>query len=127
MRIPKIGRRATDDEKAEARNWVELYRKAQQVPGGRLCLNPDDAPEEQVWIDGRDPEPLLRIMEDFAELGTFQQSGGAYDSIRLWPLRAEYQQARQAGETHESVIDRLADKHKISTRSIERKVSTDKA
>ena len=109
-----------------AREWVDLYRQAQQAPGGRLCLNPDDEPENQAWIDATDPGPLLSMLERFAEHGTFEQTGELFDSIRLLPMRHEYREARQARETHESIVQKLADEYGLTPRTIERKVRTDK-
>lgn len=109
-----------------ARKWVDVYRQAQQAPGGRFCLNPDDEPEIQTWIDATDPGPLLSMLEHFAEHGTFEQTGELFDSIRLLPMRHEYREARQAGETYESTVEKLAEKYRLSPRQIARKVSTDK-
>lgn len=123
---PNTGRLASKEEREHAWQWVELYRKAQQSPGGRLCLNPEDHPDEQTWIDGNDPEHLLRMLENFALHGTFEHVGPVYESIRLLPLRHAYHRARESGDTHEATIERLADEYKRSTRTIERKVRTDK-
>lgn len=67
----KTGRRRDDDERKFARELVALYRKAQQAPGGWLCVNPDDPQDEQTWIDGNDPDRLLMHLEAFAKHGTF--------------------------------------------------------
>jgi hypothetical protein len=123
----KTGRRANDDERQAARKWVELYRQAQQAPSNRLCLNPDDEPDIQTWIDATDPDPLLSILENFAEHGTFEQVGELFNSIRLLPMRHAYREGRRAGETHESMVQKLADEYGLSSRTIERKVSADKS
>jgi hypothetical protein len=91
-----------------------------------LCVNPEDEPESQTWLDGNDPGPLLSVLTNFAEHGTFAQVGDIYDSIRLLPLRHAYRLGRQAGKTHESVVQDLAIVFRLSTRTIERKVRTDK-
>lgn len=124
----KTGRRAPVDgvDRTTAREWVDLYRQAEQVPGGRLCLNPEDHPDEQTWIDATDPGPLLSMLEHFAQHGTFEHVGELFDSIRLLPMRMAYREARQARETHESTVQKLADEYGLTTRTIERKVRADK-
>ena len=88
----KTGRRAPEGgvDRTMAREWVDLYRQAQQAPGGRLCLNPDDDPDFQTWIDATDPDPLLTMLEDFAEHGTFvwQDTFGVFEYLI-------YQEAKQ--------------------------------
>ncbi len=125
MRQPKTGRRANENERKHAREWVSFYRMAQAEPGGRLCLNPEDPPDEQTWIDGNDPEYLLRMLEDFSEHGTFEPVGVLATSIQLLPLRMEYKRARASGKTHEKAVQALADCYNLSTRTIERKLRTD--
>lgn len=124
----KTGRRAKEGgiDRTMARQWVDLYHQAKQAPGGRLCLNPDDDLEIQSWIDASDPTPLLSMLENFAAHGTFELVGDLFDSIRLLPMRHAYHQARSAGETHESTVNKLADEYGLSPRQIERKVHTDK-
>jgi hypothetical protein len=123
MRQPKTGRRANEDEREHARVWVDIYRQAQDQPGGTLCLNPDAPSEEQTWIDGNDPEHLLRMLKAFAEHGTFEFVGELADSVRLLPLRMEYKKAIISGTTRAQAIVELAEKYHRSTRAIERYVS----
>lgn len=124
---PKITRRATSTDREKARDLVELFRKAQKEPDERICLTPDEEPEMQTWLDGRNPEPLLLMLEDFAEHGTFQAVGPLYESIRLLPLRHAYRKAREGGQSHQDVVATLSDMYSLSTRTIERMVRTDKA
>jgi hypothetical protein len=123
---PKTGRRASMNDRMQAQQWGELYRKAQKAPGGMLCLNPEDDPDLQTWLDGNDPEHLLQMLEHFARHGTFELVGLVHDSIRLLPLRVEYREMRAAGSTHEATVLKLAEKYALSTRTIERKVRTAK-
>ena len=120
LRKPKPGRRASFDERRIASEWVNLYRAAQSAPDGRLCLNPDDEAEAQTWIDGNDPEHLLRMLEEFSRHGTFENVGDTADSIRLLPLRCDYRRARETGQSHQDAVEELAEKHHVSTRTIER-------
>ena len=127
LRGPKTGRRASPAERHLARNLVVLFRQAQNTTTGKLCVNPTDAVEDQVWLDGNDPEYLLRVLEDFSETGSFGLVGPMYESIRNLPLRIQYRRGRDAGLTHQSVVEQLALEHNFSTRTIERKISTDKS
>ena len=108
-----------------AREWVNLYRQAKQAPGGRLCLNPDDEPEIQTWIDATDPGPLLAMMENFAEHGTFEQVGKMFDSIRLFGLRHEFKEMRK-NMTYEEASFELAEKYGVDPRTIQNWVATEK-
>lgn len=117
---PKIGRRASEDERAKARNWVDLYRLAERSPGGCHCLNPGDPNDEQSFIYADDPELLLLILSAFAEHGTFQ----AIDPVGIKRLiaRAEFERLRKGGMNYEDSIDLLAQKYSCSTRTMERLV-----
>lgn len=125
-RKPKSGRRAKGDKDIAAK-WAGIYRQAQQQPDGLLCLNPLDDMEDQTWLDGNSPELLIRMLEDFAEHGTFEQVGDLYDSIRLLPLRMEFRKRRQAGESYQKAIADMAEKEHVSDRTMERWLRTDKS
>ena len=79
IRKSKTGRRAPKSEQQYALDWIDLYRRAQDKEDGLLCLNPSDPPEEQTWLDGNDPEPLLQALASFAKNRTF----ASVDSIGL--------------------------------------------
>jgi hypothetical protein len=123
-RKPKTGRLADDNARRIARDWVDLYREAQAQPDGRLCLNPDDAPCEQTWLDGNDPAHLLGMLEDFATLGTFEQVGEAYQSIRRLLLRRRFNTLRGEGYPYLDAILQLAEEQHVAERTIERWLST---
>lgn len=72
IRPPKTGRLANPDEQEVARQWVNLYREAEKLPDGRICLNPGARPENQEWLDSKNPQPLLQMLENFASYGTFK-------------------------------------------------------
>lgn len=120
IRKPKTGRRAGENDRQIAKELVDEYRKAQAQPGGKLCLNPQDDPDEQTWLDGNDPEHLLRILEGFSEHGTFEQVGPTMDSIRLLPLRMEYSRRRDAGERVSAILNDLADRYCKDPKTIDR-------
>ena len=115
---PKTGRRASEQERACARKWVELYRLAEQSPDGRYCVNPEALPENRDFIEANDPELLLQALTGFAEHGTFQ----AIDPLnfRRLVIRAKLEQLSQAGEKYGDRIAEVADEYGRSTREIER-------
>jgi hypothetical protein len=126
MRNTKTGRRASELDRKLARYWVNEYRQAQALPGGRRCVNPEDDEEARSWLDGNCPELLLDLLEHFAEEGTFADVGEFKDGTDRMLLRASYRTLREAGLTHEGSINKLADEYHYSTRTIERKLATDK-
>jgi hypothetical protein len=122
---PKTGRRASPEECAHARKWVELYRLAEQSQDGRYCVNPEAPHEERCFICADDPEPLLLALLGFAENGTFQ----AKDTIGIQRLivRAEIGHLRNQGKNYGDTIAIMAERRHCSTRKIERMASvTDK-
>lgn len=135
-RKPKTGRRAQRDslDVQEARTWAASYREAQSAPGGRLCLNPKDRPEEQTWLDGNDPEPLIRMLEHFAKYGTFvwQDDIGVNDFLnrhhamsRLVEVRQERKQkpkARDGERGISSPVEQVAKEMNLGARTFERLV-----
>ena len=123
---PKTGRRANQDECDIARDWVELYRTAQSQPGGSLCLNPADEPDEQTWIDGNDPDHLLSMLERFAKHGTFKHVGKESISIHWFLMRLEFKKMRANRVSYANAVALLAEKHSCSERTIERRLRTDK-
>lgn len=135
MRKTKTGRRCGKDERARARELVELYRAAQAAPGGRLCLNPDDEPEIQTWIDGSDPELLLRYLADFAEHGTFAwvDTIGVYELLTRSDARRRLAEVRQERAQNPKVrngekglpdpMETVAKELNLSKRTLERILS----
>lgn len=123
---PKTGRRGNQEERELARQWVELYRLAEQSPDGRHCVNPEAPLEEQSFVYADDPEPLLLALLGFAEQGTFQ-TVDTMDIQRLI-ICAEYRRLRKRGLDYVQAIAELAEERHCSTRKIERiKGVTDKS
>lgn len=122
----KTGRRASQFERHTAQIWVDLYRMAQAQPGGRFCVNPEDEPETQTWIDGNDPKHLLLMLDNFAKHGTFNLVGETYEAIKLLPARMKFKNLRAAGSSYEDAVATLSIEYNVSTRTMERWLSTDK-
>ncbi len=123
---PKTGRRASLSERQEAQFWVDLYREAQAQPEGRLCLNPEDEPEIQTWIDGNDPKHLLHLLDEFAKNGTFRMVGETYEAIALLLPRMKFKRLRAAGSSYENAVTTLSNEYNVSPRTMERWLRTDK-
>jgi hypothetical protein len=134
VRNLKTGRRAQRDslDVQQARSWAAIYRDAQRAPGGMLCLNPDDQPEEQTWLDGNSPEYLISMLEHFAKYGTFvwQDEIGLNDFInrehamrRLAEVRQERKQKPMARDSERglpSPVEQVAEEMNLGKRTFER-------
>ncbi len=120
IRKPKTGRLASDDERAVARVWADLFRRAKAAPDGRLCINPHDPLSGQHWISYDDPWVLIDLLDRFASFGTFQDITDETAARERMMLFISYQFGRQAGESHESAIRRLAVEMNLNERSVER-------
>lgn len=121
MTKSKTGRRASTDERAIAKGWVELYRKAQAAPDGRVCLNPDDEHEIQTFIDATDTSILVGLLDSFSKHGTFA-SIDDYGVERML-LRSKFNALRADGRaTYEEAVNTLAKSHNSDPRTISRKI-----
>lgn len=120
----KTGRRAGPEDRKHAAEWARLYRTAQQSPSRRVCVNPEDAPEEHTYLYADDIGHLLELLERFAETGTFQNVD--HDHIAQTLLRWEFNRLRKE-MCYSDAIATLAQQHSCSERSIERRLSPDKS
>lgn len=123
IRPPKTGRLANPDEQEIARQWVRLYRNAKKFPDGKICLNPEEKPEIREWFDCSNPEPLLQLLENFASYGTFKDVGEETAARERFMFFVRYQFARQSGESHSSIVAKLAGELGLAERSVERHLS----
>lgn len=119
MKKPKTGRLINDAERAEAASWVSEYRKAQQAPNQRICLNPKDAPEEQSFLDYNDPEPLLHLLENIASQGTMIDVNMTVMVNNLIANTAVIA-LRKQGKTRMGAIQIVSAEQGVSVRTIER-------
>ncbi|MBK9442976.1 MAG: hypothetical protein IPN53_17460 [Comamonadaceae bacterium] len=120
LRKPKTGRRASESERLAALEWVKLYRLAEASHDGCHCLNPEDEPECQTFIDVTNIEPLLRALEEFGKYGTFEFVDST--GIKRMLLRDELKRIRAGGKTYEFAIEEMAKKHNCSVSTMERAV-----
>ncbi|HWI81388.1 hypothetical protein [Ramlibacter sp.] len=115
----KTGRRASPEERDRARDMIRLYREAARSPDGRCCINPEAAPDERVFIAADDPEPLLLLLEEFAEHGTFAPVTGTADRLLL---NLELKELRAHGMNKEAALSVLGERHHADPRTIERRL-----
>ena len=113
-RPPKIGRRASEDERARAQGIVDLYRRA-VANGGSIVVNPEDDPEEQSRFYAT-PESLLRDLERFAREGTFQ----VFEDVQ--PMLANAI-ARKAGPRFDDRVAAVAESLNVSERTAARLIT----
>lgn len=114
----KTGRKAAVEDRARAARWVELYFLALASPDKRHCINPEDEPEFQTFIDGTDVEPLLDALQRFSEHGTF----ALQDNSEPFFVRIDMKALRNGGMNYEDAIAALAEKHNTSASTITRMV-----
>jgi len=120
MRKSKTGRRADDSYRQQAAHWVEIYRLAESSPNREYCLNPEDEPEIQVFVNADDPSHLLRVLESFAREGTFEFIDTF--GIKEMLMRHELKSIRASGKSYEVAVEELAERHHCSVSTIERAV-----
>ena len=114
----KTGRRASKEDRARAAGLVASYFRALSSPNSCYCINPEDEPEFQIFIDGTDVEPLLVALQSFAEHGTFALMN---DEQPLF-MRMEFSALRSEGMRYADAIAALAEKHNTSESNITRMV-----
>ena len=117
-KIEKVGRRASKEDRARAAGLVASYYRALSSPGSCYCMNPENEPEFQIFIDGTDVEPLLVALQDFAEHGTF----ALMDDGQPFFMRLEFSELRAKRMSYAKAIAALAEKHNMSESTITRMV-----
>ena len=117
-RIQKTGRRASQQERDNARAILELYRAVMACPDGNYCVNPGDDPEIRKYLQQEDAvEYLVSSVENFAEHGTFES---LTVNLRDLQIRCEYIRKTKSGMSRKDAIEELAEKFYMDNRNIER-------
>lgn len=120
MTRKKGGRRANDDDRVTAKIWADLYRRALGSPDGSVCVNPESPHEERTYIDADDISPLLKLLDHFAENGTFKEVDTWLDDLLI---RSEFRQlCTTSGLTRAKALELLSEKYHCSTRKIEYRI-----
>lgn len=114
----KPGRHAEKHDRELAQQWVDLYWHASNSPDERVCLNPDDAEEDQQFLYYCDPEPLLRAMQGFADHGTFEFKDEI--GISNFLLIHDYKALLADGKKPKQAVGELVERYSKSSRTIQR-------
>lgn len=117
----KAGRRAEEDQRNIAREWVQIYEAAAAAPDKSICLNPEDEPDEQTWV-GVDQvtRALVHLLKTFAENGNFIDNDTPQQLVYPWLLRWELRKLRDEGNNYLDAKEELAKRHGVSTRTLDR-------
>ena len=112
------GRKAPKEDRARAAGLVASYFRGLSSPDSRYCINPEDEPEFQIFVEEADVDSLLVALQSFAEHGTF----ALMSDIKPFVMRFEMSELLGAGMTTESAIAQLSEKHNMSFTSARRRV-----
>jgi hypothetical protein len=97
FQIPKKGRAASQEAREQARKTVEMYRDAQAEPDG--CLYADYLENGNFtklpYLDSTDVEPLLKMLEYFANTGHFEDDSVFEMSNNLQKLNSYAEQSKK--------------------------------
>jgi hypothetical protein len=117
-RIQKTGRRASQQERDNARDILELYRAVMACPDGNYCVNPEDDPEIRKYLQQDDVvEYVISCLENFVEHGTFEF---LTFNLRDLQIREGYIRKTKSGMSRKDAIEALAEKFHLDNRTIER-------
>lgn len=119
-----IGRKASDEARDAARALVDMYKPVLADPTGCLCLNPEEAPEDQIFVTHDDAaRAMLGALERLAETGWLVE---IKVSLEKFLIRADYAAIKREHSKTKDALLVLSDKHPRSTRDLQRMVGNDK-
>ena len=110
-------------DRETAREIADFYRRAMAAPGGIYRHH-----EKGVCLEIQaDPELLLRMLENFAQHGTFFPKALVEKEIDKEQLRQEFEKEVRLGATQDEALELISDDYKTrgkgySRSSIERKI-----
>lgn len=120
---PKLGRKASDELRAEARKLHDLYAPAFRGGGG-YCVNPEDDAEIQQYISVEQAgRSLLEALQLLAETGWLVDTRVSLDSFLM---NYEYRKLKEKHGTTKGALAELAKKYPRSERTLQRIVRNDK-
>lgn len=121
---PKVGRTAHRMLREQAEDFVRNFRPVLNSADGRYCLNPHDAPEEQMWVTTSQAlEAVLDAMENFAKTGRFVDE----IDVELIHIKATYRALIKAGIKREAAKKELINSFHKSPSTIDRAIKGIKA
>lgn len=116
---PKVGRTAHQMLREQAEDFVRNFRPVLTSSDGRYCLNPHDAPKQQMWVTTSQAlEVVLDAMENFAKTGKFV----AEIDVELIHIKASYRALIKAGMKREAAKAELIDRFHKSPSTIDRAI-----
>ena len=121
----KKGRSGDELSREVAASWVRLYREAEMQDDGKIWAKiPINGCIESIpYVDASDPQPLLKILDNFSKTGFFgSDENEDFRFLGLIQLRYEYDRLTKT-VTREAAIDVLARKWSTSAKSIERRLT----
>ena len=121
MRTTNKGRSASEGQREQAAELVRLYRQAKESKTGRACVNPNDDPEDWVYVEYSNVEYLLEVLDDFSKTGKF---GSPYENLakRLMVRLAIDQRVAHGKSKLQALLD-VAEEYSVDKRTIERWIS----
>jgi len=106
-------------DRETARTWADLYRWAMAEPDGVLCVCRDKDGSCLWEVDAKNPDTLVRLLENFAHHGTFENKN--IDSIvECMKLRIEFRALLNEGNTKDEAVELLSEKHRMRGRGYSR-------
>jgi hypothetical protein len=115
----KIGRAAHENVRDQAREIAQHYRLFYECPHEEYCVNPDDLPEEQVFVTPRQALGyLLGQLESFAETGQF----GTQIDMKRFSMREEARMLKKQGMPRTQIIEKLMESYLVSQSVVERAI-----
>lgn len=116
-----VGRRAKEDQRNIARLWVQIYEAAAAAPDTGVCLNPEDGPDEQTWVDvDQATRMLVHLLKTFAETGSFIDNDTKERFVLPWILRWELRKLQDEVGNYLHAKEALAERHGVSPRTLDR-------
>lgn len=101
--------------------WAELYRLAMAEPDGVYSLGVDEDGYSLGQVDAKNPETLVRLLENFARYGTFKDTRLKVDLIaERMMLSAEFRSLLNEGNTQDEALELLSEKHSMRGRGYSR-------
>jgi hypothetical protein len=115
----KVGRTAHENVRDQARELAAHYRLFYECPDEEYCVNPDDLPEEQVFVTPRQALGyLLDQLENFAETGQF----GTQIDMKRFSMREEARMLKKQGMPRTQIIEKLMQSYLVSQSVVERAI-----
>ena len=119
-----IGRKASEETREAASFLCDIYGPALTSPTGRYCVNPDDEPEDQVFVTTEQAgRALLDAIQRLARTGYLVDTEV---DLERFTIREYYKLIKSKGKTSKEAIAELGKVYFRSERDLQRQVGNDK-